>query len=161
MALSCTPLLICPSTHTHVCFDTTHLLLMNTTFFFFFWSYYCPLNFLIHFSVFSFSFVSDCLLACFFCFFAVSLEENASKSEESPPEKTVVKERILEKIDLSKGISFRWLHVDSLVLFNGFEQWCTFRYLRLLRSKLLAKALLCVNVVAVVSVAASCIQLAT
>ncbi|XP_031157201.1 serine/threonine-protein kinase MAK isoform X1 [Sander lucioperca] len=30
-------------------------------------------------------------------------EENASKSEDSPPEKTVVKERILEKIDLSKG----------------------------------------------------------
>ncbi|XP_032359729.1 serine/threonine-protein kinase MAK isoform X5 [Etheostoma spectabile] len=30
-------------------------------------------------------------------------EENASKSEDSPPEKSVVKERILEKIDLSKG----------------------------------------------------------
>ncbi|XP_074477510.1 serine/threonine-protein kinase MAK isoform X7 [Sebastes fasciatus] len=30
-------------------------------------------------------------------------EENASKSEDSPPQKTVVKERILEKIDLSKG----------------------------------------------------------
>ncbi|XP_027130279.1 serine/threonine-protein kinase MAK isoform X8 [Larimichthys crocea] len=30
-------------------------------------------------------------------------EENASKSVDSPPEKTVVKERILEKIDLSKG----------------------------------------------------------
>ncbi|XP_039645936.1 serine/threonine-protein kinase MAK isoform X2 [Perca fluviatilis] len=30
-------------------------------------------------------------------------EENASKSEDSPSEKTVVKERILEKIDLSKG----------------------------------------------------------
>ncbi|XP_068437652.1 serine/threonine-protein kinase MAK isoform X4 [Clinocottus analis] len=30
-------------------------------------------------------------------------EESASKSEDSPPEKTVVKERILEKIDLSKG----------------------------------------------------------
>ncbi|TDG97121.1 hypothetical protein EPR50_G00223050 [Perca flavescens] len=30
-------------------------------------------------------------------------EENASKSEDSPPEKTVVKERILEKLDLSKG----------------------------------------------------------
>ncbi|XP_029979718.1 serine/threonine-protein kinase MAK isoform X2 [Sphaeramia orbicularis] len=29
--------------------------------------------------------------------------ENASKSVDSPPEKTVVKERILEKIDLSKG----------------------------------------------------------
>ncbi|XP_068565804.1 serine/threonine-protein kinase MAK isoform X1 [Cebidichthys violaceus] len=30
-------------------------------------------------------------------------EENASKCEDSPPEKTVAKERILEKIDLSKG----------------------------------------------------------
>ncbi|KAK5898356.1 hypothetical protein CgunFtcFv8_015780 [Champsocephalus gunnari] len=30
-------------------------------------------------------------------------EDNASKSDDSPPEKTVVKERILEKIDLSKG----------------------------------------------------------
>ncbi|XP_051796484.1 serine/threonine-protein kinase MAK isoform X3 [Acanthochromis polyacanthus] len=30
-------------------------------------------------------------------------EENATKSEDSPPEKTIVKERILEKIDLSKG----------------------------------------------------------
>ncbi|KAM9332942.1 serine/threonine-protein kinase MAK isoform 2-T2 [Pholidichthys leucotaenia] len=30
-------------------------------------------------------------------------EENVAKSEDSPPEKTVVKERILEKIDLSKG----------------------------------------------------------
>ncbi|XP_044032979.1 serine/threonine-protein kinase MAK isoform X4 [Siniperca chuatsi] len=30
-------------------------------------------------------------------------EENASKFVDSPPEKTVVKERILEKIDLSKG----------------------------------------------------------
>ncbi|XP_033494520.1 serine/threonine-protein kinase MAK isoform X2 [Epinephelus lanceolatus] len=30
-------------------------------------------------------------------------EENGSKSEDSPPEKSVVKERILEKIDLSKG----------------------------------------------------------
>uniref|UniRef100_UPI0037E78E16 serine/threonine-protein kinase MAK n=1 Tax=Semicossyphus pulcher TaxID=241346 RepID=UPI0037E78E16 len=30
-------------------------------------------------------------------------EENASKSVESPQEKTIVKERILEKIDLSKG----------------------------------------------------------
>ncbi|XP_059183212.1 serine/threonine-protein kinase MAK [Centropristis striata] len=30
-------------------------------------------------------------------------EENASKSEDSPPEKSVVKERILEKIDVSKG----------------------------------------------------------
>ncbi|XP_054479269.1 serine/threonine-protein kinase MAK [Anoplopoma fimbria] len=30
-------------------------------------------------------------------------EESASNSEASPPEKTVVKERILEKIDLSKG----------------------------------------------------------
>ncbi|XP_033988263.1 serine/threonine-protein kinase MAK [Trematomus bernacchii] len=29
--------------------------------------------------------------------------DNASKSDDSPPEKTVVKERILEKIDLSKG----------------------------------------------------------
>ncbi|XP_018533116.1 serine/threonine-protein kinase MAK isoform X2 [Lates calcarifer] len=34
---------------------------------------------------------------------AARLEENTSKSVDSPPEKTVVKERILEKIDLSKG----------------------------------------------------------
>ena len=32
------------------------------------------------------------------------IKESASKSEDSPPEKSVVKERILEKIDLSKGI---------------------------------------------------------
>ncbi|XP_023155646.1 serine/threonine-protein kinase MAK isoform X10 [Amphiprion ocellaris] len=30
-------------------------------------------------------------------------EENATKSEDSPPEKTIMKERVLEKIDLSKG----------------------------------------------------------
>ncbi|XP_023272649.1 serine/threonine-protein kinase MAK-like isoform X2 [Seriola lalandi dorsalis] len=34
---------------------------------------------------------------------AVRVEENTSKSVDNPPEKTVVKERILEKIDLSKG----------------------------------------------------------
>lgn len=39
--------------------------------------------------------------------FAARPEENASKSKDSPPEKTVVKERILEKIDLSKGIKAR------------------------------------------------------
>ncbi|KAM6971243.1 serine/threonine-protein kinase MAK isoform 1-T2 [Tautogolabrus adspersus] len=33
----------------------------------------------------------------------VNAEENASKSMDSPQEKTIVKERILEKIDLSKG----------------------------------------------------------
>ncbi|KAG7216798.1 hypothetical protein INR49_021196 [Caranx melampygus] len=32
-----------------------------------------------------------------------AVEESPSKSEDSPPEKTVVKERVLEKIDLSKG----------------------------------------------------------
>jgi len=37
----------------------------------------------------------------------VKLEENATKSVASTPEKSVVKERILEKIDLSKGISIR------------------------------------------------------
>lgn len=34
-----------------------------------------------------------------------TLEENTTKSVDSTPEKAVVKERILEKIDLSKGIS--------------------------------------------------------
>lgn len=37
----------------------------------------------------------------------VWLEENSTKSSDSTPEKTIVKERILEKIDLSKGISWR------------------------------------------------------
>lgn len=40
---------------------------------------------------------------CFFIF-AEWLEDTAAKSLDSPAEKTVVKERILEKIDLSKGI---------------------------------------------------------
>lgn len=35
------------------------------------------------------------------------LEDNASSSLDSPQEKTIIKERILEKIDLSKGISLR------------------------------------------------------
>ncbi len=60
--------------------------------------------YMIFFSEFS-SFSSFFLIACVSpptLLFAVRLE--ASKSEDSPPEKTVVKERILEKIDLSKGI---------------------------------------------------------
>lgn len=35
--------------------------------------------------------------------FGVALEENPSRSVENTPEKAIVKERILEKIDLSKG----------------------------------------------------------
>lgn len=136
MALNCTP----PahlSQHSHPRLFWYYSPVTHEYNFSFICSYCFPANFLIHFSVHSFSFLSCCSLACCFCSFAVSLEENASKSEESPPEKTVVKERILEKIDLSKGISFRWLHVSCLVLLNSSKQWCTLRYRLLLGYKLL------------------------
>lgn len=55
---------------------------------------------LIHFC-FLLLFPRDCMM--WFNFFAVRVEESPSKSDDSPPEKTVVKERVLEKIDLSKG----------------------------------------------------------
>lgn len=48
-------------------------------------------------------------------------EENASKCVDSAPEKTVVKERILEKIDLSKGISSRRLHRNCFVCVSRLE----------------------------------------
>lgn len=37
-------------------------------------------------------------------FFLTELEENVSKPKDNAPGKAVVKERVLEKIDLSKGI---------------------------------------------------------
>lgn len=78
------------------------------------------------------------------------LEENPSKSVDSPSEKTVVKERILEKIDLSKGISFR-LCVNCFVVFCSGKQWRTFTQL-LVTSR--ANALVCTNIVVVISLAA-------
>lgn len=52
-----------------------------------------------------FSFLSDPMhLLQLYFFWAMWLEDTAAKCLDSPPDKTVVKERILQKIDLSKGI---------------------------------------------------------
>lgn len=57
--------------------------------------------------VFVFFFLSFWLTCILYCF-GVRLEENTSKPVDSPPERAFVKERILEKIDLSKGTWLRW-----------------------------------------------------